>query len=715
MESLWSSLKSLSAWQLIVLVVVLFGSGTTVYLVYAERTQAEPTELAENQQVIPVSYGDIVNQVSTNGNLAFPERETLRFGIQGTVGALLVEEGQTISLGEELARLDAGTIATLDEDVAQARVDLLDAEEALEELLEPSTEATRNLEQAEAEANIADARYQIQLAREALEETLDPEIPTLMDVEAQKERIAATELEIQQVQEAREDLLNPDLPSNQEVRAQEEVIADARVKLQEAIDARDELLNRDLQPDYQAQLADSQQQQADAEKELEEIQDALADLAPTQRELAQARQNLLAAQVALDEANSALEDFLQAQGSEVANRREEKADLETELQAARSTLARMREAYNNGNLGLLSSIARWEIYVDSLEDELGEVRFGIVSQAEQLETGISLAEAALVEAEEALADLEQGANVVEQVALEARAQAVLATMEVIQRDLAELERPEVDPQELELKEAQIVLAEANVAQAIEDLAELQEELAEPPDPLELQLNAQQLELARATLSQQQADYEELLEDRLTVPDPHEVALREQQVALSQATLARAEEALAELLDDHASPPDPLEVALAEQAIVASQVRLTTAEEDRAAAVITSPIAGYVSAINVEQGDNVEARAAIMEVVDPSIVEVDGIVDEIDVLLVQVGTTAEVVLDALPGVTLEGVVTEIAEEAQNQQGVVSYPISIQDGCTAAGKPAGRAERRGQHRPARGTQRPFGAAAGPVRQL
>jgi RND family efflux transporter MFP subunit len=675
MEALWNAVKSLAIWQILFLVVVLFGSATAVYFVYADQTKAEPTELAENQQLIPIRYGDIVNQVSTNGNLAFPERDTLRFGIKGAVGEILVEEGQTVSVGQELARLDAPTIATLEEAVAQARVDLLNAEEALAELMEPATEVTMALEQAAAGEAIAAARYQVLLAQDALEVALDPVIPTLMDVEAQKERIAATELSLQTIQEEREDLLNPELPSHREIKAQEELIADARVKLQEAIDARDELLNRDLNPDYEMNLADALQKQADAEKELAAIEESLADLAPTQRELVEATQGRLKAQIALDEANQALEEFLDTHGSTLTNRRVEKQDLEDDLSAAQTTLVSLQDAYDRGTLGLASNIDRWQIYTVSLEEELEQVRFGIVSRVEELEAEVALAETALQEAIEDLAEVKQGPDPVERAALEARAKAIHANMEVVHRDLAELERPEVDPQELALKEAQIVLAEATVSQGLEDLAQLMEELDETPDSLELQLNTQQLELARVTLSQQQEDLAELLEERMTVPNPAEVALREQQIVLAQASLAQAEEDLAELLEEQAAPSDPLEVALAEQKIVAGKVRLTTAAEELAAAIITSPIAGYVAEVSVELGDNVEARAAIMEVVDPTIMEIDGIVDEIDVLLVEVGTSAEVNLDALPGVTLNGVVTEIADEAENQQGVITFPIRI----------------------------------------
>ena len=86
--------------------------------------------------------------------------------------------------------------------------------------------------------------------------------------------------------------------------------------------------------------------------------------------------------------------------------------------------------------------------------------------------------------------------------------------------------------------------------------------------------------------------------------------------------------------------------------------------------------GLISVVNVEEGDDVGPNTPIFEVVDPSVVEVDGIVDEIDVLQVQLDAQAAVSMDAFPGQTLEGTVSVIAPAARNQQGVVTYPIRIQ---------------------------------------
>ena len=93
------------------------------------------------------------------------------------------------------------------------------------------------------------------------------------------------------------------------------------------------------------------------------------------------------------------------------------------------------------------------------------------------------------------------------------------------------------------------------------------------------------------------------------------------------------------------------------------------------AALPAPISGFVSVLNVEKGDEVNANTPVLEIVDPTVVEVDGVVDEIDVLLVREGIEAMVTMDALPGQQLVGTVSTISPGALNQQGVVSFPIRI----------------------------------------
>ena len=69
----------------------------------------------------------------------------------------MVEEGQQVEEGQELARLDQSIVVSLESSVAKARLTLRDAEEALQQANDPHTA----LEIARAEAKVADARLSL--------------------------------------------------------------------------------------------------------------------------------------------------------------------------------------------------------------------------------------------------------------------------------------------------------------------------------------------------------------------------------------------------------------------------------------------------------------------------------------------------------------------------------------------------------------------------
>ncbi len=106
MESFLTALKTLKPWQIAVLVVVLLGAAGSTYGGYTRVNGTGQGDLGEDQQLIPVQFGDLVNQVSTSGNIIFPNRETLTFDSQGTVVEVLVEEGEQVVKGQVLAKLE---------------------------------------------------------------------------------------------------------------------------------------------------------------------------------------------------------------------------------------------------------------------------------------------------------------------------------------------------------------------------------------------------------------------------------------------------------------------------------------------------------------------------------------------------------------------------------------------------------------------------------
>ena len=131
---------------------------------------------------------------------------------------------------------------------------------------------------------------------------------------------------------------------------------------------------------------------------------------------------------------------------------------------------------------------------------------------------------------------------------------------------------------------------------------------------------------------------------------------------SQATLAD--------IDDI----DLLQINLATAAVNGASAQLDQASDELTGAVLVAPFDGVVTSISVSLGDPVNRNTATIDVLDPSVVTVEGSIDEIDVLSLRIGDDVAIILDALPDQVLEGVIDEIGDGV-NQQGVIEFPLII----------------------------------------
>ena len=836
MRSIWSALKGLAAWQVLVLVVVLFGAAGATYGGYIRANGEESVELAEDQQLIPIRYGNLVNEVSTSGNLAFPDREMLTFGSGGTVSEFNAEEGMPVSRGQVLASLDTFALASLEETKAQAEFDLQAAVEALDEtkLIDP-------LLLAEAHENVAAAQLTLEEALDALEDARQPY--TSEEVESQRRLVADTELALQNVRRTLSDL---ELAHEVAVNEARQARADARLSLEEArreltdfapsynfqvVQARQAFADAeasldaavsalaDFDPSYSESLAQAQQAKADAlvaldqarngletfhstydqqlaqakevradkELALQEAVDALDELTSGHtRNLVEARQAASDAQIALEQATAAVERFERSNRRRIENLVDEREELEKSLQETRLRLDNLLLAQDQGTGGLGGSIYTLESGKEILEDRLAEVEEALadwtsVTVAEelaqrdvddaraelvrleegldplavaqqsavmelartelktaiddvqaldtqggslrrgQLEAAVALAQERYSRTSVELTELESGPNSaglrqLEEKVESARSEVSQAVLElgyltmpagpdvvsawqlrvslaeaavieaevapagdgtlrddgvaaatawlVTAREILAAVSQGADPHQLTLIEAKAGLAQSKLKEAQEDLARL----GDGPDVKETAaLVAREAHLA-ASLGQALEDLAELLE----APDSVTISLKEAQIVLAKASLTDSEEALAEVRQG----PDPYEISLLEARVRSATLAVEEAGILLAGAVMRAPFDGFVSQALIERGDDVDPDTPIVEIVDPTVVEVDGIVDEIDVLSVRLGTPVKVTVDAVPGETIEGTVTQISPGARNQQGVVTYPITIQ---------------------------------------
>jgi len=133
----------------------------------------------------------------------------------------------------------------------------------------------------------------------------------------------------------------------------------------------------------------------------------------------------------------------------------------------------------------------------------------------------------------------------------------------------------------------------------------------------------------------------------------------------------------------------LEVAKADLALAQSNVdqaraSLTQAKDDLAKTTVPSPMDGVVTKINKEQGEIALGSSfqadVVLVVADLTRMEMVAQIDENDVVLVSVGDTAHLEIDALPEVSFTGQVYEIAHTATTvgrgtQEEVTNFDVKI----------------------------------------
>ena len=223
----------MKSWKLWAGIVILAAAGVGGYFGFNAWTDSGGEDDAAQTQLVPVTRGNLVNDVSVTGTLTYTTRETVSFGQQGIVSEIPVSEGDAIAAGDTLAVLDDETLVNLEQAIAQVRLDVRNADEALEEARSPYTAA----QIAKAESDVANARLDLQQAEEEFEE-LGLVSPDLL-VQARIDILnAQTDLET-----AKENKFTLVVPTFQDVvKAQSDVTA-ARAALQDAEDDLYALLN----------------------------------------------------------------------------------------------------------------------------------------------------------------------------------------------------------------------------------------------------------------------------------------------------------------------------------------------------------------------------------------------------------------------------------------------------------------------------------------
>ncbi len=639
-------------------------------------------------------------------------------------GARQIAEAEAAVADAEKALADAiealGALTPSAEALAKARSSVTEAKEARADALEdlrkldsgPSVKDVSKLQLAvdQAEASLTSARLDVELVSEEWEDKIKPASKTVntaareyvsvfrswlgIEISGDQARMAPAEVL---------DFLDLDLDSIFAVRP---VASNANLPADDPDTKWDEHLVHIWLNLYPGMVITTCSPDADLlggtrciSREMDKAWDALSDAIDALNTVeANADKATLGARAAVDKAMSDLGDAQDALAELM------KPPTSLKLESARvrvdAALAKMESAQDE--LARLEA-APIKVDVDLRETKVALARTGLQQAKDKLDkltepdpldveaaqNEVTLAEAKLAEDEKSLAELTPDPLDVEAAQNEvALAEAKLAEDE---KSLAKLITP--DPLDVEAAHSEVTLAEAKLAEDEKSLAKLI-----TPDPLDVEAAHSEVALAEAELDEAISQLA-----KLTQPNEQEIELKQKEVALAEAELEKAESQLAKLmapdprdvekqekevevaqallgdavqkLEDVTKGADPLDVTLKRLTATAATASLEAARESLAASTITAPWRGVVSEVKVEVGQAVDPNTMVLEVVDPLVVEINGAVDEIDVLFIRKGATASVTMDARAGQAVQGVVSKVGSVANSQSGVVTYPISI----------------------------------------
>jgi HlyD family secretion protein len=300
--------------------------------------------------------------------------------------------------------------------------------------------------------------------------------------------------------------------------------------------------------------------------------------------------------------------------------------------------------------------------------QLAEVQSGATASE------IATAQANLLTAQQNLVDLTAGATSAEI----ASAQASLASAQAnVDELLAGPSQDELTQLSANLRKAELTLADAQRAYnqvswrndigATSQASDLQSATID----YESTLAAYNQSIAPASdadvqsANAQVTSAQQTLSELFTPPTDAEIAAAEASITSAQAAL-----------DDLLAGPTEVNLQNAQLSVEQARISLESAADDLTQAEVRSPASGTILSVNLATGQQTSSGATAVTLADTSKLELTVNVAEADIINVAVGMEASISIDAIPGRTFIGAVTEIAPSASSSSGVVNYPVTIQ---------------------------------------
>ncbi|HVB64821.1 MAG TPA: efflux RND transporter periplasmic adaptor subunit [Nitrolancea sp.] len=150
------------------------------------------------------------------------------------------------------------------------------------------------------------------------------------------------------------------------------------------------------------------------------------------------------------------------------------------------------------------------------------------------------------------------------------------------------------------------------------------------------------------------------------------------VQQAQSQLANAETALNLATVQAGSNPSAQQTATklqADQNVIAAQQALQQAQDQIAATLILAPSNGTIIDVQTAAGTPVGQGSTVVDLANLSDLTLSIDIDEIDVPHVTTGMTATFRLDAYPGTSIDGTLTDVSPVAKTSGGTTTFPATV----------------------------------------
>ena len=721
MGNLINLIRDFQHWRLLSIIIIPVVAILIIAYVYFFIFTATQTSLTENQRLLTVTKGDLVNDVSVNGKLVFAETKILKFtSTSGKVADVYVDEGTTVKTGENLAKIDSETIANLEKIVAEAKISVRNAEEGLENAKTPYTA----LQLASAKYDVSSAKLALDVDKQSLADLLSPSSQVLAQL---KHSISLAEKNLETDKENLDKLQNPSFLSV----AQAIELVESSKKQVEKLDSelkdlkstsltQIKLVNQKNLAITNAQLAlASAQEELTASEKTPAIISIESDIEIVTRKLQNQKTEAAATIKSWD---NQIEDHILTSLNVSTNTYADKFNGWLGLDISSETTLSPTQILTNKEIDLDSlfnrttqkNLIRERPSADDLSTPWNEITlytwlafspFNIIGTCESNPSSLSTNKGYVTkcvkwELDEAWEQLKDSRETYASLLLKKNKALVTSdqTTKTLQDDLDAktlhkdfLVNSNSDLQ-LKQKQLQVNIATSNLAQAQQDLLDTEAaikdtahliaqinrakvnhsnakdaltELTLTKNKTEIQLFENKIQLAKENLEIAKENLESVKS-----PDISTKASKEAKVEKSLENVKSKEEFFEELVEI-----DTLAIQLKEKAIQVAHENLKTAEDNLKGTTIIAPFNGIISQVNIEKDQRVTANTNAFTIINPRLIELVGAIDEIDILFINPNSKAFVTIEALPDTTFTGTVSYISSTSETQAGVVTYPVKI----------------------------------------